>query len=109
MYELIFRKDCQNVTTFATEKKLSQGESDHILLLSQLLHSVPTNELMVITSVLILDTSKTFFFWLKKKKKIKTLIVMSSLFTFILHDFSAKSGSIIVTFGRGLSLLLSVH
>lgn len=56
MYELIFRKDCQNVTTFATEKKLSQGESDHILLLSQLLHSVPTNELMVITSVLILDT-----------------------------------------------------
>ena len=70
MYELIFRKDCQNVTTFATEKKLSQGESDHILLLSQLLHSVPTNELMVITSVLILDTSKTFFFfWFKKKKK----------------------------------------
>ena len=69
MYELIFRKDCQNVTTFATEKKLSQGESDHILLLSQLLHSVPTNELMVITSVLILDTSKTFFFGLKKKKK----------------------------------------
>lgn len=32
MYELIIRKDCQNVTTFATENKLSQGESDHVLL-----------------------------------------------------------------------------
>lgn len=34
---------------------------------------------------------------------------MSSFFTFILHDFSAKSGSIIVTFGRGLRSLLPLH
>ena len=70
---------------------------------------MPTNELMVITSVLSLDTSKIKK---KKKKKIKALIVMSSLFTFILHDFSAKSGkcgSIIVAFGRGLNSLLCVH
>lgn len=37
---------------------------------------------------------------------------MSSFFTFILHDFSVKSGkcgSIIVTFGRGLRSLLPLH